>query len=81
MQQTRWIPCETALGVRGEARTREAKGHKAWEAKARKAWNLPQTVKERLIRSNGKSLAQSQVAIIDPTCPYRMSSLNQDLDL
>ena len=50
-------PREAALGVRGGARAREAKGHKAW--------NLPRTLKKPLVRSGGKSLAQGQVALID----------------
>ena len=45
--------------ARGRPRAREANGHKAWK--------LPQTLKEPLIRSSGKSLAQGQVALIDPT--------------
>ena len=36
-------------------------------AKDHKPWNLLQTLKEPLIRSDGKSLAQGQVALIDPT--------------
>ena len=53
------------LGFLGGARAlahpcaREAKGHKAW--------NSLQTLKEPLRRSGGKSLAQGQVALIDPT--------------
>ncbi len=48
-------------GARAPARprAREAKGHKAW--------NLLRTLKEPLTRSSGKSLAQGQVALIDPT--------------
>ena len=59
MHQNRWIPGETALGVLGGARAREAK--------VSKAWNLLRTLKEPSIRSSGKSLAQGQVALIDPT--------------
>ena len=40
-------------------RAREGKGHKAW--------NLPWTLKEPFMRSSGKSLAQDQVVLTDPT--------------
>ena len=50
---------ETKLEVLGGARTREAKG--------RKAWNLPLPLPERFLRAAGKSLAQGQVALIEPT--------------
>ena len=50
------------LGCRGAAGARGAKG--------RKALNLPWTLKELLIRFDGKSLAQGQVSLIDPTRLY-----------
>ena len=49
----------TRARMRARPRTLEAKGHKAW--------SLPRTLKEPLIRSSGKSFAQGQVALPDPT--------------
>ena len=58
-----------AWGARGpnKLRARRLGIHHPQEAKGHKAWNLPRTIKEPLIRSSGKSLAQGQVALIDPT--------------
>ena len=53
------LGCLGGAHARTRPRAREAKGHKAW--------NLLRTLKEPLIRSSGKSLAQGQVALIDPT--------------
>ena len=52
------------LGCLGGARMRARP--RAREAKGQNALNLPWTLKEPLIRSGGKSLAQGQVALLDP---------------
>ena len=71
MQHNRLIPCETGLGglglrvLGGRAHTRARP--RGLETKGHKAWNLPRTLQEPLIRASGKSLAQGQVALIDPT--------------
>ena len=54
-------------GARARAHAQARENLRAQEAKGHKACNLPQTLKELLIRSGGKSLAQGQVALIDPT--------------
>ena len=73
MQQNRWIPWATVLGMLGGPRARASPevlptlaSHSSLEMLER-ALNLLRTLEEPSIRSGGKSLAQGQVALIDPT--------------
>ena len=61
MQQNRWIPWETGLGVlgrRARAIARAPARPRAREAKGHKVWILPRPLPEPFFRAAGKSLAQ-----------------------